>query len=253
MAGQSRRYFSHFFRVERAVRHLDGFAAVSQSALNIARYLYRIPKRRLHLIHEGVSIDEFHPPAEEPKAQVVLFVGQLNRLKGIEVLLHAATRVLTEVPDAQFRIVGDGPEMARMVALISDLNIQRQVTFLGWLDSAGVAEEMRKCRVFANPSMHRGGYESVQIEAMACERIVVSPDAGSNRTLITPDETGLMFGQGSARSLARALVKALRLDRRAARAMGVRARNRVVEEFSISAMGRMTEDSLQRVIDQKKC
>jgi len=242
-----RRYVRQYYPVERAVRYLDGFSAVSHHALKWARWLYQIPESRLFLIHDGISTTQFVPPEEEPARKTVLYVGGLDALKGTHILVAAIPRVLKSVPDARFRLVGDGPQADELRETVERLHLRDQVTFLGQRESDGVAAEMRACQVVVNPSLHRGGYETVQIEAMACGRIVVSPDAGSNRSLITPGKTGLMFRQGRPRSLADALVKALTLAPNAKTAIGEAARERAITDFSVEEMGRMNETPLMSI------
>ena len=150
--------------------------------------------------------------------------------------------MLEQVHDAEFRIVGDGPELERLRTIAESLGILDRVTFLGKCDGNDVVSELQQCRVFGNPSRHTGGYETTQIEAMACGRIVVTPDAGSNSMLISPGVTGFMFRMGSARSLAKALVKALvgvRADER--ERMSAAARAKAISDFDVRRMGEMAE------------
>jgi glycosyltransferase involved in cell wall biosynthesis len=85
----------------------------------------------------------------------LLWVGSLGEHKGLDVLLHAFTRVRARRPDAHLRLVGGertGGERARWEELAGTLGVGEAVTIDGWQDRAGVAASMARAAVFVHPS-----------------------------------------------------------------------------------------------------
>jgi glycogen synthase len=102
----------------------------------------------------------------DPKKRVVLYVGRLAAMKGVDTFLRAAARVVPEFPDAMFVIAGEGPEYGRLVQLAASLGIGDHVMFLG-----RVTEEERELlldgsSVFVLPSVVEP-FGIAALEAMA--------------------------------------------------------------------------------------
>jgi glycogen synthase len=102
----------------------------------------------------------------DPKKRVVLYVGRLAAMKGVDTFLRAASLVATRFSDVLFVIAGEGPEYPRLVQLAAGLGIGEQVMFLG-----KVSEEEREVllvgsSVFVLPSVVEP-FGIAALEAMA--------------------------------------------------------------------------------------
>jgi glycogen synthase len=102
----------------------------------------------------------------DPKKRIVLYVGRLAAMKGVDTFLRAAARAATTVPDVLFVVAGEGPEYARLVELAARLGIGERVMFLG-----KVSEEERELllagsSVFVLPSVVEP-FGIAALEAMA--------------------------------------------------------------------------------------
>ena len=102
----------------------------------------------------------------DPKTRVVLYVGRLAAMKGVDTFLKAAARVVPVVPDALFVVAGEGPEYPRLLQLAARLGVGDRVMFLG-----RVSEEERElllagASVFVLPSVVEP-FGIAALEAMA--------------------------------------------------------------------------------------
>jgi len=104
--------------------------AVSQHLRQQLIQRYRADPRRVRVIYNAVRPTD-RLSAIDPKARVVLYVGRLAVMKGVDTFLRAAARVLTVIPDALFVIAGEGPEYGRLIELAARLGIGERVMFLG--------------------------------------------------------------------------------------------------------------------------
>jgi len=131
-----------------------------------------------------------------------------DRYKGVESLIAALPAIRAAIPDATLRIVGRGNDLARLQNLAKQHGVlARGAEFLGFLDDAHLAAELRSCRLFALPSK-KEGFGLVFLEAMAHGRPCLGARAGGIPEVITP-ETGVLTEYGDIPAIAAACIAAL--------------------------------------------
>lgn len=130
-----------------------------------------IPESKLKLISAMYIDTDIFKPMEAEKSYDAVFVGRLEKNKGISVFLDA-------VREAGLRalVVGDGPLRRSVQDRIRDEHLE--AVFHGWAkDSAEVAELMNQSRILIMPSYNEGG-PRVVLEAMACGVPVLATPVG---------------------------------------------------------------------------
>lgn len=162
-----------------------------------------------------------------PRERHCLFVGRLVREKGIDVLLHALSRL---AGDWTCTIVGDGPAAATIRALASTLGLDGRVTFAGWLNGAALAQQFDDASVLVVPSRWPEPFGIVGLEAMAHGRPVVASRVGGIAEWLDDGVTGVAVDAGDAGALAERLSWVLAHPDEA-REMGRRGRARVERDF----------------------
>lgn len=112
----------------------------------------------------------------QPAARFVcLSVGRILAWKGFEIGLRAFARA--GLPDAEYWIVGEGPDLRRLEHVARTLGVADRVRFLGGLSRPETLERIASCDVLLHPSLHdSGGF--VCLEAMAAGRPFLCLDAG---------------------------------------------------------------------------
>ena len=155
----------------------------------------------------GVDVDRFHPPerrrsAAEDGPPVGLFVGNVSRAKGVDVLLTA----LGQCGRAwgRFVFVGGGGEVEAMRKQARQLGLADRIDWAGPLPPATVADLMRRVDFLVLPSLSEGR-PNVVVEAMASGLPVIATAVGGVPELIADGRTGLLVPPGRAGPLADAL------------------------------------------------
>jgi len=168
--------------------------------------------------------------------RVALFVGRLVPYKGVDVLLSAARDIRGKIV-----IVGDGPLTEGLRLRVRREGLEGNVAFAG--NVADLKPHFHACDLFVLPSVsHLEAFGIVQMEAMAFGKPSVSSDLPTGVTYINlPGRTGLSFPVGDAAALASAVNRLLD-DGGLRRRLGEQARERVLSDFSQSAVGRMALD-----------
>jgi glycosyltransferase involved in cell wall biosynthesis len=205
-------------------RHVDLYLPVSEHVLRRLVEAGAIPRDRAMVRRNHVSPD---PGARRPGSDrgCAVFVGRLSHEKGVDVLIRAAA----QVPELCVRIVGDGPERARLGELARQLQAAN-VSFLGRLPRSGVFDELRGARCLALPSTWEEPMGVVLIEAAALGVPVIGSNTGGTPEAIVRG-TGVLVPPGDVAALAAALRDAAS-DPEGWWRRGVAARRQFEAEFS---------------------
>jgi glycosyltransferase involved in cell wall biosynthesis len=198
-----------------------------------AERVRRLGSRNITVLsHVGLPAGEIrrlsHVPVREGRPFRALTIGRLLHWKGHEMAVRAFAQLRREVPDAEYWIVGSGPEKRRLTALVSDLGLADCVTFRGELPRGETLDCLASCDALLHPSLHDSG-AWVVAEAMAAARPVVCLDCGGPALLVTGD-TGFKVPPDSPAQAIRDLAAALgwlALDAKRRCRMGLAARLRV--------------------------
>jgi len=153
----------------------------------------------------GISGDELHflSPSASPGNNrfAVLSAGKLLRLKGYDLAIRAFKIFIdrcsekgSEV-DAELTIIGDGPELERLEALIRELVLETKVRIKMWMRRDKLLNEMASCDVFLFPSLRDGG-GAVVVEAMAAGKPVICMDLAGPGMHVT-DDCGIRISPNS--------------------------------------------------------
>jgi glycosyltransferase involved in cell wall biosynthesis len=164
------------------------------------------------------------PSASPPR---VLFIGRLSREKGLKTLLAAWRKVEAELPEAELRLVGDGPMFAELKSLSEGLN----VSFAGRVEGDELFREIEAARFTVLPSECYETFGRVVVESYACGRPAVVSDIGGPAELVRDGETGLLFEPGNTEDLAAKILKLLNEDSLRAE-MGAKAREEYLASYT---------------------
>lgn len=235
----------------------DAFIAVAEPH---GRYLTEhegCPARKVRVIPNGVDVDRFRPRWPNPTlraafglsegAPVAGIVAALRPEKNHALFLQAAARVHQAIPEAQFLVVGDGPERACLEQLTGELGLREQVRFVG--TRSDVPEALALVDVLALTSTMEANPVSI-LEAMACEKPVVATRVGSVPETVLEGRTGLLAPPGDAEAIAAHLIRLFR-DPAQAAALGRAGREHVLGHWSVERMVEGYQELLSEIYRSK--
>jgi len=171
----------------------------------------------------------------DPSSPTIITVGNIRRVKGIDVLVEAAARVLAEFPNATFLVVGRNSEPAHFQEIerrITALGIKGNVRFLG--ECENVYPLLKMSDVFYLPSRSEG-FSNALIEAMACALPCVATRVGGNAEAIEEGRNGYLVTNEDAGAAADRILELLR-DPVGAMRMGAAGREVVEKKFTADVM-----------------
>ena len=211
---------------------------------------------RLGVLPLGVDTERFAPGDPgwlrahlglEPDTPLVLYVGRLERRKGVETLVDAFCRVRERHPRAVLAMAGfstdTGPAGRSLLAELREraaaADALAQVRFLGHVDYDQLPRYYAGCDLFVAPSQFEP-FGMIYLEAMACGRVALGRDAGGVPEIISHGRTGYLVKPGDAEALAAALSGLLQYPSWRRR-IGDAAREEVQARFSLPVIGARTE------------
>jgi glycosyltransferase involved in cell wall biosynthesis len=250
-------------RIRRRCLEADAIVAPSeaiQQELHEAGY----PHGRVHRIGNGVTVG---PPRTEQhrrearrslaeancdlfapyEAPVALFTGRLHEAKGLLDLIDAWRLVVQRHPTARLWLVGDGPQRGELYQRVLDHNLRDRIFLPGSFDQ--IDDLLNAADLFLLPSYQEGMSISL-LEAMAAGLPLVASDIAGNRQLVNHDQEGLLVPPANPRALAGAILELLDRPDRAAQ-LAARARQRVIEQFSIQHTAALHLALFRQVIERR--
>ncbi len=226
------------------LRSYGRIVAVSEG---VREYLLRAGVRadKICMIRNGIDLRAFELAAGVLKEELgwsgYPLVGLSARLsieKGVDIFLAAAARVLTQLPDTKFVVAGDGPDRAKLEALIDELGVRDSVRMLGRRDDMPAVYASLDVMV---SSSRREGLPMAILEGMASRLPLVATAVGGVPTVVLDGRTGVLVPEADPALLAAGIVELLQ-DRAQRERLGAAARQLVEDEFSAQ---RMTADYLR--------
>jgi glycosyltransferase involved in cell wall biosynthesis len=216
----------------------DEVTAVSHAVAEA--YLSAAMARSITVLPNGIDFDDWRP---DPTARTALrneiglkdeflwlAAGRLDPVKDYPSLLSA----MVEVPEpARLVIAGNGYLESELRRLCKELGLETRVRFLGF--EPDVCRWMQAADGFVLSSRWEG-LPMALLEAAACALPAVATDVSGTREVIVHGETGSLAVAGSAIALQGAMTRMMRTPADARFAMGRRARQHVIEHFSLKAV-----------------
>lgn len=185
------------------------FIAVSNA---IARRAQNIsPVKNITVIHNGADDTRFFSRERiavkielglQPERRYVLFVGSLQSVKGVDLLLHGFAA--TKQENTELLLAGDGPEREALMVLARQLRIDTRVRFVGYVPHESIPLWMNAADLLIIASRSEG-FPTIIPEAMMCGLPVIATDVGGISDAVITGETGVLVPPEDSQQLSAAL------------------------------------------------
>jgi phosphatidylinositol alpha-mannosyltransferase len=208
-------------------RKLHGRIAVSEAAREFVAERFPGDYR---IIPNGIDFKRFAPPLESPSEHDddrlnVLFVGRLEKRKGLTFLLRAWSLVRREFPTARLVVVGGRGRRLESLRRYAANQQWPEVLFAGHVSPEDLVRYYQICDVFCAPSTGQESFGIVLLEAMAAGRAIVASDIPGYAEVVTHGREGLLVPPKDAEALAMSLGHLL-ADAQLRRELGARGQQK---------------------------
>ncbi len=189
-------------RILAAIRRAHAVIAVSDALGEELRKL-GVDAAKIHVLRNGVDLDEFYPDDPEKARQalgvegrLMLSVGTLREAKGHDLAIAA----LRHLPDVTLAIAGEGEFEQSLKQQAEQLGIMPRVRFLGRVAPAELRDWYQAADALVLMS-RREGMPNVVLESLACGTPVIAADVGGIGEVVVSGDTGILLKERTAAAL----------------------------------------------------
>ncbi len=248
----------HYLFLERlANRMTDLIVANSEAVKQDVVRQEKVDPSKVRVIYNGVDLSLYRGQevdhhlkdalALSKEAKTVGVVANFIYYKGHRFLLQACADVKRKIPEVKFLLIGDGPLREELEDLAGELDLEKDVLFLG--SRRDIPQLLAMVDLAVLPSLEEG-FPNVVLEAMAAGKPVVATRVGGIPEAVVHGETGFLIPPGDSRALVDAIVELLSDPDRAVK-MGAAGRKRVVREFPLDRMVHQMEQIYQELVQAR--
>jgi glycosyltransferase involved in cell wall biosynthesis len=237
-------------RLQRSTRRalcsrLAAHVAVGERAARRTEEVIGLRPGSVETIYNGVPDLHLKPLPRAGSGPTIGAMGRFSPQKGFDLLVRALARLPVDVTCV---LVGDGPERGNLERLAEELGIRDRTAFTGWVERP--RDYLPGFDVVAMPSRFEG-LGLVAIEAALAERPVVAAAVDGIPDAVVDGATGILVPPEDPVALAEA-ISALLGDASRREEMGLRARARALERFSLTTMARSYEQLYRRLLSSRR-
>jgi len=206
---------------------------VSNAILDEAAKLGMDPAKA-RVIRPAVDPQVFTPPEHLPNNNrfAILSTGSLIWRKDYQRALMAIRHLVDLGVDAEYHIIGDGPERQQVLYTIQDLDLNNRVILHGQMAAEEVVKQLQNADAFLLSSLSEGISNAV-LEAMSCSLPIVTTDCGGMREAVTDGVEGFVVPIMDHVTMAEAMQK-IATDRTKRISMGMAGREKIISGFNLS-------------------
>jgi phosphatidylinositol alpha-1,6-mannosyltransferase len=230
-------------RMHQAFHQADHVVCCSNESKRVL--LKTIPglETKTHALLPAVDPNEFAPDTTPRQPPVLLTLGRVVARKGQDTVIRALPKILKEFPDVQYWVAGRGAHLASLKALVTQLGLEDNVQFLGFVSAEQRLRLYQECTIYLMPSRTIGdqgdfeGFGITYLEANACGRPTIGGRSGGVADAVLDGETGFLVNPESPDEIAEKTLRLLRDPELAAR-LGRQGRERIERELNWDATAR---------------
>ena len=196
-------------------------------SLSIKDLISKWTKSKIYMVPAGIEYDKIEEIQshnllnEEPD---IFIVVNLEKIKGVDILIEAIPIVLKSIPNLSVCIAGSGPQENELKYLVRRLNLEDHVKFLGFISDEEKYQYYKACKLVVVPSRW-DCQPAALFDAAASEKPVIASDM-SNPGIIEEGKTGLIFESEDVEDLASKIIVLLK-DEKLREEIGKAAKEKV--------------------------
>ena len=245
----------NFYKENLISRHIlkkvaDIYTSVSKKLLPLFDVL-GINRMKVRLLPNSINLELFKPGEVEKIENLLLYVGRIDPVKGIHVLLKSLYYLK---PSIQLVIIGpkswDRIYLEKILGLVERINNEtpHKVVYLGMLKREDIIEWYQKASIFVLPSLAES-FGIVNLEALSCETPVVASNVGGISDVIREHETGILVPPNDPIKIAESL-QYLLCNEKVRRDLGRNGRKLVEKNFSSIVTARRLCKIYEEMLDK---
>lgn len=210
--------FKHWIE-QQVYQRCDRFIVLSKAFGTILHQEYQVPWSKIHIIPGGVDVSRFKPNLSRQEARLQLNWPESRRILftprrlvhrvGLDKLLMAIAIIKPKIPDIWLAIAGKGPLQAALEQQATDLGLNDNVKFLGFLPDEQLPIAYQAAELTVMPSQSLEGFGLAVVESLACGTPALCTPVGGMPEILEPFSPDLITASAEATDIAKRLEEVL--------------------------------------------
>jgi N-acetyl-alpha-D-glucosaminyl L-malate synthase BshA len=211
-------YFSWRFKKAISKLVLKNAHEVIALTENMKNDMQKIYNREILVIPNGIDIEKFTVLPDKEKIRkelgvsnsdrVIIFIGNLRPIKGVEFLVRAMNIIRQEEPNVRLILVGEGSQVDYLRNMVEELHLERCVVFTGEVSNEIVPSYLAASDIFVLPSLSEG-FSIASLEAMACGLPIIATEVGVLPDIIENGVNGFLIKSGEPKEISEKVLNLL--------------------------------------------
>lgn len=234
--------------IRRFFQKAENIICVSQATKEMLLLAMPDLQKQTTVVLHGIDLNRFKVVRREEikglrrmlnlRGAVLLTIARLIPGKGHDIVIKTLKKIVRDIPDIKYLIVGTGPDRERLEALVKKLSLERYVLFIGKVPDNNLGTYYALCDIFimiSRPSERVEGFGLVYAEAGAYNKPVIAGRTGGVPEAVEDGYNGILV-ESLDESAIETAIRRLLTDSDLARRMGANGRKRVENEFNAKVM-----------------
>lgn len=228
----------------KTLKNATTILVVNEETKNLVANYYGVSDEKIVIVPNGVDLDRFY--SKNKPSKKIIFSGVMYYHRGLDILLQAAPEIVRKIPDVEFVLLGDGPELSKLKDIVNEKDLVKNVKFEGWIDREKIQDYLADGAIGIGPLRATGVTKNALpikvLEYMASYLPIIAWEQTLPSDVLINGKNGF-FVQSSA-ELVEKIIQLL-TDQDLRHQMGMESR-RLVEKFDWQNIAAM-------IIDEYKC
>jgi alpha-1,3-mannosyltransferase len=214
---------------KRSLAYVDAVVGVSEHDYDLFSRI--VPRRKLHLVRNGVAIEPYLAINKDIVANLLVGVGRLAPNKRVDQLIRVVAELQPIRPEIRLLWIGPDPynSVPRLKQLAHECGIANRIDFAGQLSDASIRQHLSNAHIFVSASSYEG-YGLSTLEAMASGTVAAVTNVGIHPQVIDSGRTGFLV-PSDAKAMASCLASILQLKLDEIHKIGLAARQ-IAKQYS---------------------
>ncbi len=215
-----------------------------------------VKKENRTVVINGTTFDVFHPIEADglkndlnlSDKKIIITVTRVIYRKGVDLVIRAVHKLKDKIPEICYVVIGDGPELENCKNLAKELNVEKNVRFLGRIPYDDINPYYNMSDLFVmvprSSETEVEGFGIVYLEANACRKPVIGSRSAGIPSAVLHGETGLLVEEENIEDLTSAIDKIL-TDENFASQLGNNGYERVKKQANWDALSRLLYNEMK--------
>ena len=115
----------------KTLQSADAVLVMNEYTRDVIKDYYGVSQEKMSIVPNGVDLEKFH--TSDTNSKKIVFSGGMYYHRGIDILLDAAADIVKKIGNAEFLLLGAGPEMQKLQEIAKGRNLSKNITFRGWV------------------------------------------------------------------------------------------------------------------------